>query len=144
MSASLPSKASNNLLSVNFNQDHSCIAVGTRKGYSITNCDPFGRVYSNPSGPTSLVEMLFCTSLVALVATSDSDPKSNASPRRLQIVNTKRQSVICELLFPTAILGVKLNRRRLVVILEIEIYIYDISNMKLLHTIETSPNPMGE
>ncbi|KAN0059720.1 autophagy protein [Thecaphora frezii] len=143
MSASLPSKASNNLLSVNFNQDHSCVAVGTRRGYSITNCEPFGRVYSNPSGPTSLVEMLFCTSLVALVATSDSDPKSNASPRRLQIVNTKRQSVICELLFPTAILGVKLNRRRLVVVLEQEIYIYDISNMKLLHTIETSPNPMA-
>lgn len=29
-------------------------------------------------------------------------------------------------------------------ILEEEIYIYDISNMKLLHTIETSPNPQGE
>lgn len=143
MSTSLPTKSSNALLSVNFNQDHSCVAVGTRDGYSITNCEPFGRVYTNNSGPTSLVEMLFCTSLVALVATSDSDPKSNASPRRLQIVNTKRQSVICELLFPTAILGVKLNRRRLVVVLEQEIYIYDISNMKLLHTIETSPNPMA-
>ncbi|SNX86499.1 related to ATG18 - Phosphatidylinositol 3,5-bisphosphate-binding protein [Melanopsichium pennsylvanicum] len=143
MTTSLPTKSSNALLSVNFNQDHSCIAVGTRDGYSITNCEPFGRVYTNSSGPTSLVEMLFCTSLVALVATSDSDPKSNASPRRLQIVNTKRQSVICELLFPTAILGVKLNRRRLVVVLEQEIYIYDISNMKLLHTIETSPNPMA-
>ena len=143
MSTSLPTKSSNALLSVNFNQDHSCVAVGTRDGYSITNCEPFGRVYTNHSGPTSLVEMLFCTSLVALVATSDSDPKSNASPRRLQIVNTKRQSVICELLFPTAILGVKLNRRRLVVVLEHEIYIYDISNMKLLHTIETSPNPMA-
>lgn len=143
MSSSLPTKASNALLSVNFNQDHSCIAVGTRDGYSITNCEPFGRVYTNQFGATSLVEMLFCTSLVALVATSDSDPKSNASPRRLQIVNTKRQSVICELLFPTAILGVKLNRRRLVVVLEQEIYIYDISNMKLLHTIETSPNPMA-
>lgn len=143
MSTSLPTKSSNALLSVNFNQDHSCVAVGTRDGYSITNCEPFGRVYTNASGPTSLVEMLFCTSLVALVATSDSDPKSNASPRRLQIVNTKRQSVICELLFPTAILGVKLNRRRLVVVLEQEIYIYDISNMKLLHTIETSPNPMA-
>ncbi|GAK68242.1 WD40 repeat-like protein [Moesziomyces antarcticus] len=138
---SAPARASNALLSVNFNQDHSCIAVGTRDGYSITNCEPFGRVYTNQSGATSLVEMLFCTSLVALVATSDADAKSNASPRRLQIVNTKRQSVICELLFPTAILGVKLNRRRLVVVLENEIYIYDISNMKLLHTIETSPNP---
>ena len=136
-------KSSSSLLCVSFNQDASCISVGTRKGYSIWNAEPHGRVYSKNTGPTSIVEMLFCTSLVALVGTADSN-QPHASPRRLQIVNTKRQSTICELLFPTAILGVKLNRRRLVVILEEEIYIYDISNMKLLHTIETSPNPQGE
>lgn len=55
----------------------------------------------------------------------------------------QRQSTICELTFPTSILSVKLNRRRLVVVLEEQIYIYDISNMKLLHTLETSPNPSG-
>ena len=38
----------------------------------------------------------------------------------------------------------KLNRKRLVVVLEDQIYVYDISNMKLLHTIETSPNPHGK
>lgn len=37
----------------------------------------------------------------------------------------------------------KMNRRRLVVLLEEQIYIYDISNMKLLHTMETAPNPGG-
>lgn len=34
-----------------------------------------------------------------------------------------------------------MNRKRLVVLLEEQIYIYDISNMQLLHTIETSSNP---
>ncbi|KAL9103899.1 MAG: hypothetical protein Q9163_001092 [Psora crenata] len=34
-----------------------------------------------------------------------------------------------------------MNRKRLVVILEDQIYLYDISNMKLLYSIETSPNP---
>lgn len=38
-------------------------------------------------------------------------------------------------------LKVKLNRKRLIVLLEEQIYIYDISNMQLLHTIETSSNP---
>ncbi|KAF9164366.1 autophagy protein [Actinomortierella ambigua] len=85
-----------------------------------------------------IVEMLFCTSLVALVGAGD---QPSFSPRRLQITNTKRQSTICELTFPTSILAVKLNRKRLIVILEDQIYVYDISNMKLLHTIETSPNP---
>jgi hypothetical protein len=55
----------------------------------------------------------------------------------------QRNSMICELLFPSSILAVKLNRKSLVIVLEMEIYIYDISNMRLLHVIETSPNPEG-
>ncbi|KIY53486.1 WD40 repeat-like protein [Fistulina hepatica ATCC 64428] len=131
-------KTNSNMLFVNFNQDFSCISVGTRKGYSITNCDPFGRVYTMNDGAKGIVEMLFCTSLIALVGAAD-QPQS--SPRKLQIVNTKRQSMICELLFPSSILSVKLNRKTLVIVLENEIYIYDISNMRLLHVIETTPNP---
>ena len=52
--------------------------------------------------------------------------------------------MICELLFPSSILAVKLNRKTLVIVLEVEIYIYDISNMRLLHIIETTPNPEGK
>ena len=37
----------------------------------------------------------------------------------------------------------RLNRKRLAVILEEHIYLYDISNMDLLYTMETSPNPHG-
>ena len=51
--------------------------------------------------------------------------------------------MICELLFPSSILAVKMNRKTLVVVLEVEIYIYDISNMKLMHVIETTSNPEG-
>ncbi|EEB88472.1 hypothetical protein MPER_13673 [Moniliophthora perniciosa FA553] len=51
--------------------------------------------------------------------------------------------MICELLFPSSILAVKMNRKTLVIVLESEIYIYDISNMRLLHVIETTPNPEG-
>lgn len=96
--------------------------------------------------------MLFSTSLVALVL----------SPRHLIIQNTKvrlahpcpadrawltpfifyqRASVICELTFRSAVLAVRLNRRRLAVVLEEEIYLYDIANMTLLFVISTSPNP---
>ncbi|KAG0043741.1 autophagy protein [Gryganskiella cystojenkinii] len=126
------------LLFINFNQDFSCISVGTKHGFKIYNCDPFGKCYSKNDTSIGIVEMLFCTSLVAIVGAGD-HPAS--SPRRLQIINTKRQSTICELTFPTSILSVKLNRKRLIVVLEDQIYVYDISNMKLLHTIETSPNP---
>ena len=42
------------------------------------------------------------------------------------------------------ILAVRMNRLRLVVVLEDLIYLYDMSNIKLLHTLDTSPNPNGE
>ncbi|OJJ50913.1 hypothetical protein ASPZODRAFT_126884 [Penicilliopsis zonata CBS 506.65] len=116
---------------VTFNQDYSYLAVATSKGFRIFTTDPFAKSYETKEGNIAIIEMLFSTSLVALIL----------SPRRLQITNTKRQSTICELTFPTTVLAVKLNRKRLVIVLEDQIYLYDIQTMKLLHTIETSPNP---
>ncbi|KAK4101957.1 autophagy-like protein 18 [Parathielavia hyrcaniae] len=116
---------------VTFNQDHSCLAVGTTKGFRIYHTDVFSKVFNSDEGNISIIEMLFSTSLVAMVR----------SPRHLVIQNTKRGSIICELTFPTAVLAVRLNRKRLAVVLEQEIYLYDISNMALLNTIATSPNP---
>ncbi|CAK7229084.1 autophagy protein [Sporothrix bragantina] len=116
---------------VTFNQDHSCLAVGTSKGFRIYHTDPFSKIFSSDDGSVSIIEMLFSTSLVAMVL----------SPRHLVIQNTKRASVICELTFPSAVLAVRLNRKRLAVVLEDEIYLYDIANMSLLYNIATSPNP---
>ncbi|KAG2222083.1 hypothetical protein INT45_007969 [Circinella minor] len=134
----LGDKSTNELLFINFNQDFSCISLGSKHGYKIYNCDPYSKCYSKPDDGTGIVEMLFCTSLVALVGAGE---QPTFSPRHLQIINTKRQSTICELTFHTSILAVKMNRRRLIVVLEEQIFVYDISNMKLLHTIDTSPNP---
>ncbi|KAI9831711.1 MAG: autophagy protein [Phylliscum demangeonii] len=140
---------------ITFNQDYGCLAVGTSRGFRVYYTDPFAKCYESTEGNIALVEMLFSTSLVAFVL----------SPRRLQIKNTKvsaadhrprpqrivnrrkppsppqRETTICELTFPSAILAVRLNRKRLAVVLEEQIYLYDISNMKLRFTIETSPNP---
>ncbi|KAI8946869.1 protein-vacuolar targeting protein Atg18 [Xylaria longipes] len=116
---------------VTFNQDHSCLAVGTSKGFRIYHTDPFSKIFSSNDGNISIIEMLFSTSLVALIL----------SPRHLIIQNTKRGSVICELSFPSAVLAVRLNRKRLCVVLEDSIYLYDIANMSLLQRVDTSPNP---
>ncbi|TAQ86261.1 hypothetical protein B7494_g5427 [Chlorociboria aeruginascens] len=116
---------------VTFNQDYSCLAVGTTRGFRIYHTDPFAKIFTSDDGNVAIIEMLFSTSLVALIL----------SPRHLVIQNTKRSSIICELTFPSAVLAVRLNRKRLAVILEEEIYLYDISNMTLLYTIATSPNP---
>jgi autophagy-related protein 18 len=107
----LGDKSSNELLFINFNQDFSCISVGIKNGYKIYNCDPFGKCYSKcksvaspppplkqpppfndlafinlADGGIGIVEMLFCTSLVALVGAGE---QPAFSPRHLQIINTK-------------------------------------------------------
>lgn len=71
--------AVSNINFITFNQDHSCIAVGTSKGFRIYHTDPFSRVFTTEESNVSLIEMLFSTSLVALVI----------SPRHLVIQNTK-------------------------------------------------------
>jgi len=127
-------------LFISFNQDFSCLSVGSKNGYQIYNCDPFGQCYSQYKEDLGIgiVEMLFTTSLVAIVGSGE---KINSSQRRLQIANTKRNSTICELSFGSAILAIKLNRKSIVVVLEEFIYVYDIGNMHLLETIDTCPNP---
>ena len=81
-----------------------------------------------------MLEMLFSSPLVALVL----------SPRLLRIVNTKRQSTVCELTFPARIGALRLNRTRLLVVTDDLIFIYDVSSMKSLHRIVTPSNPYGE
>ena len=41
------------------------------------------------------------------------------------------------------VLNLHINRKRLAVVLEDRIHIYDVTTMKLLHTIDTLPNTMG-
>jgi autophagy-related protein 18 len=83
------------MLFVNFNQDFSCLSVGSRHGYKIYNCEPFGKYFMKrisfgglmvADGAIAICEMLFQTSLVALVGIGD---EPTMSPRRLQITNTK-------------------------------------------------------
>lgn len=90
---------------VTFNQDYSYLAVGmhapthppsnvtttihatavltqylgTSKGFRIFTTDPFSKSHETKEGNIAILEMLFSTSLVALIL----------SPRRLQITNTK-------------------------------------------------------
>lgn len=86
---------------VTFNQDYSYLAVGeslagtvsfcfivghpltaliaTPKGFQIFTTEPFAKSYEAKEGNIAVIEMLFSTSLVALIL----------SPRRLQIQNTK-------------------------------------------------------
>jgi len=129
------------LLFGTFNQDQSCLAVGTIDGFKIFNCEPFTKAFEfTDGGGVGIVEMLFCTSLVAVVGSGD---QPTSSPRKLKILNTSNHSTICELNFVSSILAVKMNKKRMVVVMETKIHVYDVGTMKILHTIDTATNSHG-
>ncbi|XP_063851801.1 WD repeat domain phosphoinositide-interacting protein 2-like isoform X7 [Scylla paramamosain] len=127
------------VFSITFNQDYSSLGVGTRIGYrlySLSTLDKLELICDNGNEDTCIVERLFSSSLVAVVSLS--------SPRKLKVCHFKKNSEICNYSYPNTILGVKLNRARLVVCLEESLYIHNIRDMKVLHTIrDTPPNPTG-
>ncbi|XP_050542452.1 WD repeat domain phosphoinositide-interacting protein 2 isoform X3 [Daktulosphaira vitifoliae] len=124
---------------INFNQDSTSLAVGTKTGYrlySLSSVDNLDQIYENESEDICIVERLFSSSLVAVVSLS--------SPRKLRVCHFKKGNEICNYSYSNTILGVKLNRARLVVCLEESLYIHNIHDMKVLHTIrDTPPNPAG-
>ncbi|XP_077979722.1 WD repeat domain phosphoinositide-interacting protein 2-like isoform X2 [Glandiceps talaboti] len=136
--ASHAGEANANLLFVNFNQDCTSLAVGTKTGcrlFSLSSVDKLEPIYEH-NEDICIVERLFSSSLVAMVSLS--------SPRKLKVCHFKKGTEICNYSYPNTILAVRLNRLRLIVALEESLYIHNIRDMKVLHTIrDTPPNPTG-
>ncbi|XP_020916524.1 WD repeat domain phosphoinositide-interacting protein 2 [Exaiptasia diaphana] len=129
-----------NLLFVNFNQDCSSLAVGEKTGYklySLGSVEKLEEIYEyGDTEDICIVERLFSSSLVAIVSLS--------APRKLKVCHFKKGTEICNYSYPNTILAVKLNRVRLLVVLEESLYIHNIRDMKVLHTIrDTPPNTTG-
>lgn len=128
-----------------FNQDGTCCVVSRNNRVEIYNCEPFGKCFEwNSENETDahedgyLVEMLFSTSLIGIVSRS----RDQQASHKLKIINTKRSTIICELNFPGSIVDIAMNRKRLCVLLDSgKIFIYDISCMKVLETLDLNVQP---
>ncbi|XP_027066758.1 autophagy-related protein 18b isoform X1 [Coffea arabica] len=128
------------ILCAAFNQDNSCFAIGTRDGFRIFDSNTGRLLYERAIGAFIVVEMLFSTSLLSIVGAGE---QPSLSPRRLCLFNTKTGAALRELNFLTSILAVRMNKKRLVVVLLEKTYIYDINSLQILDTIDTVPNLKG-
>ncbi|XP_013408504.1 WD repeat domain phosphoinositide-interacting protein 2-like [Lingula anatina] len=103
--ASQGGDSDSNLLFVNFNQDCTSLAVGTKTGYklfSLSSADKLEQIYDNEGEDICIVERLFSSSLVAVVSLS--------SPRKLKVCHFKKGTEICNYSYSNTILAVRLNR----------------------------------
>lgn len=150
---------------VGFNQDYTCLAVGTSNGFAIFSCRPFLCLCKEDLGNVGLVEMLYNSSLVALVGCDEdeenltrespppvislnpsiaikakSDTMPNASLRKLctrsvHMWNSCDRKTLKHLDFYSNVSMVKMNFKRLVVLLSSEIRLYDLKTLTFLHLI---------
>eukprot|EP00262_Sarcandra_glabra_P016738 TRINITY_DN555_c0_g1_i1.p1 TRINITY_DN555_c0_g1~~TRINITY_DN555_c0_g1_i1.p1 ORF type:complete len:449 (-),score=41.62 TRINITY_DN555_c0_g1_i1:160-1506(-) len=143
-----PSRLIPSLLHVSFNQDHGCFAAGTDHGFRIYNCDPFREIFRRDfdrDGGTGgagvgTVEMLFRCNILALVG---GGPHPQYPPNKVMIWDDHQSRCIGELSFRSEIRAVRLRRDRIVAVLDQKIFVYNFADLKLLHQIETIPNPKG-
>ncbi|PPD88720.1 hypothetical protein GOBAR_DD14337 [Gossypium barbadense] len=159
------------ILCASFNQDNSGFAISTKDGFKIIDSNTGRLCYDRAVGAFIIVEMLYSSSLLAIVGAGE---QPSLSPRRLCLFNTTTGAPLREMNFLTSILAVRLNRKRLiacvmlspflqelveivvigsedcyvmagalVVVLQEKTYIYDSNSLSMLDTIDTVPNLKG-
>ena len=123
-----------------FNQDATHIALGRRRGaWQVFACSPFAPCASG-DGSAGSITMLFSSSLIALCGCGD---RAGDSPRRLRLWNTSTAAPVFELPFASDVVGVHMNRSRLLVVLFQATHIFELATMRMLHTLESSSNELG-
>lgn len=132
--------SSHPILCASFNQDNSCFAIGTRDGFKIFDCNTGKLLYEQVIGAFFIVEMLYKSSLLAIVGAGE---QPSLSPRRLCLFNTVSGTALRELNFLTSILAVRVSRKRLIVVLQEQSYIYDANSLEIKRIIDTVPNLKG-
>lgn len=161
------------LLSLSFNQDGGCLAVGTTSGFRIYNVFPFQETFrrtfdgsfgangnmNNNSNETHNEELknregsqqsntngigiVEMLFRCNLLALVGGGPSPRYPPNKVMIWDDHRGRCIGELSFRQRVLAVKLRRDRVAVALMDRVYVYNFSDLTLLDQIHTVNNPLG-
>ncbi|KAI9003386.1 WD40-repeat-containing domain protein [Hyaloraphidium curvatum] len=133
------------LLHVSLNEDASCLALGTARGFRVLLSDPLQEASRRelPRGPAGvgLAAMLGRTNILALVG-GGRDPRW--PPNRVVLWDDAAGAEVCTIECGGEVKGVKLRRDGLIIALASRILVYTLSmSPKRLHSLETGPNPRG-
>ena len=127
------------ILYISFNQDSTCISIGTETGFKIINVCPFlDLYYRDMKGGIGIVEMLYNTNLLALVGGGKNPVHP---PNVLVLWDEKQGKEIGEIKLKNKIINVKLKENKIYIVTKEKIFLFDF-NLNLIDAFE-SKNPLG-
>lgn len=128
-------------LYLSFNQDGSCITVGTRRGFRIFNSVPFRPLYGRdfPDG-CSVVSMLYRSAVLAIVGGGE----NSRYPRdAVTVYDDQSGRTLGEVNFRAPVLNAQMTRDKIFIVFENKVFVYNLSDLRLLDSFDTFPNPHG-
>jgi autophagy-related protein 18 len=121
------------VLHFSFNQDNTCIAIGTTRGFRIYQCFPFKLVSWGDIGAVRIVEMQYTTNILAIVGDGENH---QISAKRLTIWDTKLNDGTLEISFSTKITKIRLNHELIYVAIKDKIFIFHLDGLRLIDKLE--------
>jgi len=124
---------------VSFNQDCTCFAFGSPKGFRIYNVDPFREMFKrNFEGGIKIIQMLYRTNILALVVNGQEESSLNKVILWDDHSNHGIGLIDCH----SPVLNIKLMREVIVIVLVDSILIYSL-DCSLISKVDTYENPLG-
>jgi len=130
-----------NILNIQFNQCHTSFLMGTDTGFTMYSSNPLQEVYRrNLGGGIRIAVQLYETNFVGLVGGGENP----AYPvNKFMLWNDHTKEIVAETREKDTIVGLKINHDVVAVLTRRRIMIYDLENMKLIHSTKTANNPNG-
>ena len=127
------------ILYISFNQDSSCISIGTESGFKIVKTNPFlDLYYRDMKGGIGIVEMLYNTNILGL-AGGGKNPKYPLN--EFVLWDEEKGDEIGRIKLNKKILNLKLKENKIYIVTSEKIYLFDF-NLNLIDALE-SKNSLG-
>ena len=118
----------------NFNEDSSCISIGTKNGFKIILCEPFDSHYEYNFGMgIGIIEIYKSSNILALTGCENN---SKFPENKLIIWDDNKKEIIKELRLISKIRIVKIINNYLFLVNDIKIYIFNFPTLTLHHSFE--------
>ena len=129
------------LLYLSFNQDQTCLVVGTETGFRVYDTNPFKLRYQRIlNGGIGIIEMMYKSNIFGLVG-GGKNPKY--TPNKVILWDDYQIKVLNEFKLTSSVKNLKLKKDKIIIVCEQRIYVYNTEKYKLIETIETYKNEIG-